>query len=303
MIPSYPKFKKLELNDREEYSDYVDNYEPFSDFNFVSLWTYNTKDEIEICYLNNNMVVKFTDYETLRPFYSYLGTTSVTDTANELLELAKNQGFEEKLGLVPEASVCTTSGEENQNLLITEDADNNDYIMSINAIAKMEGGAFAMHRNLINRFLKRVGGYKFESINFDDDHTRRRVDALFRKWEKNKNSLEDNSNEHEAIRRLMRGIRGENIKNYGIFADNTLIAFSTSELLSNATVMAHYRKADVDYPGIFQLLENQTCKKLSELGYEYMNYEQDLGIPGLRQAKRSWNPVRYLKKYTIKSKQ
>ena len=303
MIPSYPNFKKLELNDREEYSDYVDNYEPFSDFNFVSLWTYNTKDEIEICYLNSNMVVKFTDYETLRPFYSYLGTNMVIDTANELLKLAKNQKLEEKLSLVPEASIWTTNDPETQNLLVTEDADNSDYILSIDSIAKMKGGAFAMHRNLINRFLKRVGDYRFESISFDDDFTCRQVDSLFMKWEKNKNSPEDNNNEREAIKRLMRDTRGENIKNYGIFADNTLIAFSTSELLSNATVMAHYRKADVDYPGIFQLLENQTCKKLSELGYEYMNYEQDLGIPGLRQAKKSWNPVRYLKKYTIKLKQ
>jgi hypothetical protein len=41
-------------------------------------------------------------------------------------------------------------------------------------------------------------------------------------------------------------------------------------------------------------------KKLRALGCEFINFEQDMGIAGLKQAKRLWRPVKYLKKYTIK---
>ena len=43
----------------------------------------------------------------------------------------------------------------------------------------------------------------------------------------------------------------------------------------------------------------QTAKALSEQGYEYMNIEQDLGIAGLRKAKKFFGPVAMLRKYTV----
>jgi hypothetical protein len=34
---------------------------------------------------------------------------------------------------------------------------------------------------------------------------------------------------------------------------------------------------------------------------EYVNMEQDLGIPGLRRHKSLWRPTAYLRKYTIQA--
>lgn len=67
--------------------------------------------------------------------------------------------------------------------------------------------------------------------------------------------------------------------------------------------MAAFTKADINYRGSFQFIDQKRAEYFYNLGYKFLNLEQDLGIPGLQQAKLSWNPVGYLKKYTIKQKQ
>ena len=40
----------------------------------------------------------------------------------------------------------------------------------------------------------------------------------------------------------------------------------------------------------------------AKCGYKYVNMEQDLGIDGLRRAKRSYHPAFMIKKYTLEYK-
>lgn len=73
MIPEFPKFKHIELIDKEEIEQITHKYPPYSDFNFVSMWSWDIKGEIRISKLNNNLVVRFTDYLSGNPFFSFLG--------------------------------------------------------------------------------------------------------------------------------------------------------------------------------------------------------------------------------------
>ena len=44
-----------------------------------------------------------------------------------------------------------------------------------------------------------------------------------------------------------------------------------------------------------RFLMHETAKILIEKGYQFMNYEQDLGIPNLRAAKLAFSPTYFLK--------
>ena len=61
--------------------------------------------------------------------------------------------------------------------------------------------------------------------------------------------------------------------------------------------MGHFGKIDEDCPGLFQYLECVTAQYLKKRGCKYMNYEQDLGLPGLRESKISWGPSFFLKNH------
>ena len=105
MIPQFPEFKKLELSDKEEIQKMTQKYPPYSDFNFVSMWSWDIKGEMRISVLNENLVVRFTDYITGKLFYSFLGDNEVSETAKKLLDLSKAEGLTPELKLIPEHSV------------------------------------------------------------------------------------------------------------------------------------------------------------------------------------------------------
>ena len=112
MIPEFPQFKKLELSDKKDIEKFTSKFPPYSDFNFVSMWSWDIKGEMRLSVLNNNLVVRFTDYLTGNPFYSFLGDNKVNETAEQLLELSKNEGLKAELKLIPEDSVRSVDKSE-----------------------------------------------------------------------------------------------------------------------------------------------------------------------------------------------
>ena len=77
-----------------------------------------------------------------------------------------------------------------------------------------------------------------------------------------------------------------------------LIAFSVFSPNADGACTVHYEKSDHRYKGAAQLINLATAK--SALGrFDYINREQDLGIPGLRQAKLSYDPDLILQNFTL----
>ena len=91
MIPEFPQFKPIELSDKQEVEKITSQYPPYSDFNFVSMWSWDIKGEMRLSMLNGNLVVKFNDYITGEPFYSFLGKNKLNETAEILLNLSKEE--------------------------------------------------------------------------------------------------------------------------------------------------------------------------------------------------------------------
>ena len=86
----------------------------------------------------------------------------------------------------------------------------------------------------------------------------------------------------------------------GIFyVDDQPAAYSLGEELAQGRMwVTHFEKAVTDerYKGIYQYV-NQSFVSILPEKYELINREQDLGDPGLRQAKESYKPVGFVKKY------
>jgi hypothetical protein len=71
--------------------------------------------------------------------------------------------------------------------------------------------------------------------------------------------------------------------------DGTIQAYAIAEKLFPGTAVWHFEKAMADIRGLGQLI-NQWFSKYGLSGFDYVNREQDLGIPGMRQAKKSYFP-------------
>jgi hypothetical protein len=53
--------------------------------------------------------------------------------------------------------------------------------------------------------------------------------------------------------------------------------------------VVHYEKGSPDYDGIYKAINSETAKILQK-DIKFINRESDMNLPGLRQAKMSYNP-------------
>ena len=66
--------------------------------------------------------------------------------------------------------------------------------------------------------------------------------------------------------------------------------------LGTKMITEHVEKANVEYRGLYQAINNEFCKHVAGWA-KYINREEDMGIPNLRKAKLSDRPCRLLEKY------
>jgi hypothetical protein len=301
MIPEFPNFKNIELSDRQEVEKITSKYPPYSDFNFSSMWSWDTEEKMKLSLLNNNLVVKFTDYITSEIFYSFLGNNNSSDTAEKILNLAQTENLKPLLKLVPEDSIKNI---DLKRFKIEESRDHFDYILDNKRLIDYNVSELRGHASFKRRFLEmHSNSLDSKILNLADEEQHKNLLSLNEIWVKNK-ILEKKDVfpelEHKAIKRML--ILSKNETNFNLIAlfhQNKMIAFAVDELLKNDFSIRHFMKADNSFKGIYSYLLSESSRVLIEAGKKYTNIEQDLGLKNLRQAKKSFDPVNFLKKYTV----
>ncbi|MCU0621712.1 MAG: phosphatidylglycerol lysyltransferase domain-containing protein [Gemmatimonadales bacterium] len=76
-------------------------------------------------------------------------------------------------------------------------------------------------------------------------------------------------------------------------------AFSIFERLGPSTAVVMFERALRSFKGLYQVINQETARVLVQQGYELINREEDLGDPGLRQAKESYSPLRLDPAFTL----
>lgn len=300
MIPEFPDFIKLSFKHKPHIEKHLSKYPPYSDFNFTSLISWGGEDTY-ICELNGNLVIKFKDYTTSEPFYTFIGIKKVNDTIKTLLEGAKKNGLHPKLKLIPEVSL-RTDPKIIEQYHIEEDRDNFDYIYLLEETKDFKGNKHGDKRNFINRF-KRLYQSSHKLLDITHPEDQKEILDLFHHWQKQKKRTnEEVENELSAIKKILELAYDLKLICIGIYIDNKLVAFSINEILTDGYTMNLFEKADTNYQGIFPYLRNITAIYLLKKGCKFLSHEQDLGIEGLRKSKMSYNPHFFLKKYTITHK-
>jgi uncharacterized protein len=77
------------------------------------------------------------------------------------------------------------------------------------------------------------------------------------------------------------------------------VAFSIFERLGPRTAVVLFERALRSFKGLSQVINQETARVLVQQGYELINREEDLGDPGLRQAKESYSPLRLEPAHTL----
>lgn len=299
-LPDFPSFGKLDITHKEILRQIASNFPTYSDFNFVSLFTWDTEGAISISLLHDNLIIKFSDYQDGSIYLTFLGSNDLEKTIDALLEYCQDQGIQTELKLIGEAVIDSLGANSRDKYVIKEDRDNHDYILSANNMSDISN-FHPKKRTKINAFLRQYDG-KFEckELDLDSEETHNQIRQLLRDWQLVKNrDTEEIKREFMAIDRSLNHYKELNLLGYGTYIDGELVAFTLFELVHDKTAMLHFGKTNTRHRGSNEHLQHYLAKYLKLLDVELMNNEQDLGIEGLRKSKEASLPIYFLKKYTI----
>lgn len=298
-LPEFPVFTQLSLHLKEPVESFVHKFGANADYNFVSLWCYNVLDSIIISRLNGNLVVRFSDYVTSEPLFSFLGTNDVRKTVDTLFAYEKSKGLKVELKLIPE--IIVDSANLREHYAVLEDRDNFDYILSVDEIRSLEGKRFHTHRNHINTFKRLYEEYNVEVHKSITEDVKKAITSIFATWVKYKG---DKAEGHEeiAFSRLFDLLESSRLVIIILKHKHKPVAFSISDLHHQQVCQIHFAKADPAVRQAYYVINQVLAEELSKTGHTKINLENDLGIPGLRYAKEQWNPIEFVKKYTLTPK-
>jgi len=167
------------------------------------------------------------------------------------------------------------------------DMANGDYIYLNQKLVELQGNKLRKKRNQINQFLALYPDHHNRPLEPGDSDA---CLELSEKWCQQRDCRElDYDHETSALKRALLHFTELGLQGVKILLGGRLIAFSIYSPLNSNMADVHFEKFDPEVKGSGQVINWETAKALAGR-YKYINREQDLGLEGLRQAKRSYSP-------------
>src|SRR3990167_8187722 len=285
-LPTFPIFKSITIADKTTIKKLTSQFEPYSDFDFTSLFCWNPNDANKVSLLNGNLIIQLADYMQGELIFSVLGKSKIDETLEELL-LTRHE-----LKLVPD--IVIEHIKNKQKFKITEDRDQFDYIYKLEDHVTLPGKLHKSKRSHISRFIK-ANGHKvaINKVDFSRSIDKKNIEYLFDEWAKHKDKHDDDvAMERQAILRLLKYARHLPLIGLIVYVDSKPEGFSITEKVHGNYAMYHFHKTLLGHRYIDTYFTNETSKILLELGCKYINWEQDLGLEGLRASKTNYLPFK-----------
>lgn len=171
--------------------------------------------------------------------------------------------------------------------LFDKNRDFADYIYRVEDLRLLKGRKYAQKRNHVNKF-KSLYAYHYEPLTVDHIEDCMRLE---RSWTSQHTDLESAQAEFETIQRAFRHFEELQLRGGVLYVDNRIVAFTYGSAINPEMFCTHVEKADIRYEGVYQMINHQFALHLPE-NFLYINREEDLGVPGLRKSKMSYEPFR-----------
>lgn len=282
-------FKPVELSDREILEPFLRNVPyPNCDFSFTNIYMWRKKYQTAYAIEGDTLYLMSNGNAFLMPIGGDL-----------------KQGLETMMAYAEEKNIpftvaaVTREGEAQLEecmpgkFTVEYDRDYCDYIYATQRLQKLAGKKLHSKRNHINKF---NATYELQYETITDDNLQEVLD-MHRAWCKANDCSDDEDllEESCAVRDVLRHLHELPLQGGLIRANGRVVGFSLGQPINDKVFDVCIEKAFYDVNGAYTVINQQFALHECE-GYEYMNREEDLGIPGLRKAKESYYPDILLEK-------
>ncbi len=264
-----------------------------SDYTFANIWGWTDHYGLEIRCSDSGLIhVRQTKPEVIN--WAPIGDWFSADWTK--CSLMNTPGT--KFTRVPEKLAMHLKEIYGDKLLIEENRNHFDYVYSVQELIELRGNRFHKKKNLYRQFMKKYD-FEYREITADCVEEVLEMQLEWYRWQEENNNSEALVAENEAIAKVLKEM--DTIKNLTggtLRIGERIIAYTIAEPLGDDTIVIHFEKGNTYFKGVYQAI-NQMFLENNASDKKFVNREQDLGEPGLRKAKLSYNPVDFMKKYEI----
>jgi hypothetical protein len=302
MFTKFPEFAPFLPIHKDAYNSFIQNFEPHADLSFGNLMVWwNLTEDLAISELGGNLVLAYTN-----PFLdnahciTLLGNTNIDTSIQTIFDYQRRHELKPWLHMVPNYTVDAIQRPE--TLHIEEDLANTDYILSSRRMAELTESTIGQMRRKVRHFLRLAEeDVEVKELSLHGIRDKIQLINAIHQWDHVYSSENDRSRyEGLAINKalLLSDLTG--LRCLAVYVHRKLEAFLLFQIPPQPNfAIANHLKTSYAYKHIFDFTFHALSKKLLEEGIEYINNEQDLGLPGLRFYKEKLKPVSKLKKYDI----
>jgi hypothetical protein len=288
-VPRYPDSRALELTDKQRIDACLEVLLPrISELTFACLYLFRTAHSYRITFAGNSLVVLAKGNNDTPYFLPPL--SGEIETATELL-------LADGLTLYGADEDFIAAHLRGRNIEVSEDRDNFDYLYLRSDLAELPGNRFHKKKNRINYF---AGRHEYDIVPYSEKQLEGCL-ALLEEWRRVRSGIESRSIvlETAAAREGLMLAAALGLEGLVVLVAGEVKGFVLGERLNRETSVCHFEKADPFLDGLYQLIDRE-FNRLLFTDCSYVNREQDLGEPNLRESKLSYHPVELVKKLRIR---
>lgn len=288
-IPDYPAARPLALVDKPFLDAVFARLQPrVSELTFANLYLFRAPHAYRLTMVGDSVVVIGQGYDGA-PYFLPPLTGAVSAAAQTLLD-----GGMTLYGADGEFVERHLAGGGYE---IVEDRDGFDYLHLRQELAELPGNRFHKKKNRISYFAAR---HPYTVEPYREGH-REGCLNLLQEWHRVRSAMGNSSIGPEtAATEEALALAGDlGLEGVVVLVEGRVAAFALGERLNRQTAVCHFEKGDPFMEGAAQLVDRE-FNRLLFTDCIWMNREQDLGVPGLRDAKLSYHPAELLMKFRVR---
>jgi len=291
-------FKPITVDDREMITAYTYPGNLCNcDYAFANMCSWRFLYHSEYAVRDRFLFIRFYIEEKKRKHLAYMFPVGDGDLKQAVEQMEKDAHEQSHslliLGVPNEAKMKFDTLFPNQFNYIA-DRDFFDYIYLRDDLVTLKGKKYQPKRNHINQFKKRYD-YSYLPVTHDIVPECRALEQVWFEANKSEDNREDLNHERISMQFAMEHFNELGLTGGAIVVDGKIIAFTYGSAINHRTFGIHVEKADIRYEGIFSVISREFARHIPQQ-YDYINREEDLGIPGLRKSKLSYHPSLLLEK-------
>lgn len=290
-LPAFPNLAPLALEHRAAVTELLRRRPPVvSELTFTNLYMWRDTYRPQVGVLEGLLCVK------LAPAYrsAFWLPPAGEEPARAVGRLLADEGAPSMERVPPDLAAELRAG----NFQVTSDLDNSDYVYRTADLVELKGNRYHQKRTNLRKF-EQTHRWEYRPLTPDLlDGCR----ALQEQWCDVKGCDAAGpalQGEARAVLALLEDWERLEATGGVILVEGRVAAFAAGEQLNADTAVVHVEKADGSMPGVYQLINREFARQWAHL--PFINREQDMGDPGLRQAKESYRPDHMIEKFVVRA--